>query len=92
MHATKKTILLSAILIGLAVSAALAQTPQNTEPAGEKPPKFYQWALTPPMGWNSWDCYGAGINQQDTLARCRLHGEKFKISRLEYHYNRHTVV
>ena len=68
MRATKKTILLSAILIGLAVSAALAQTPQNTEPAGEKPPKFYQWALTPPMGWNSWDCYGAGVNQDDTLA------------------------
>ena len=20
------------------------------------------------MGWNSWDCYGAGVNQQDTLA------------------------
>jgi hypothetical protein len=68
MRATKKTILLSAITIGLAVSAALAQTPQITEPAGEKPPKFYQWALTPPMGWNSWDCYGAGVNQDDTLA------------------------
>ena len=20
------------------------------------------------MGWNSWDCYGAGVNQEDTLA------------------------
>ena len=21
-------------------------------------------ALTPPMGWNSWDCYGAGVNEE----------------------------
>ena len=21
-------------------------------------------ALTPPMGWNSWDCYGAAINEE----------------------------
>jgi hypothetical protein len=19
---------------------------------------FHQWAATPPMGWNSWDCFG----------------------------------
>jgi alpha-galactosidase len=68
MRATKRTILLSVILIGFAISAAVAQTPQNTEPAGGKPSMFYQWALTPPMGWNSWDCYGAGVNQDNTLA------------------------
>ena len=31
-------------------------------------PKFYDWAQTPPMGWNSWDCYGAGVWQADVLA------------------------
>src|SRR5690349_14380844 len=25
-------------------------------------------APTPPMGWNSWDCYGAGVNEEQTLA------------------------
>lgn len=25
-------------------------------------------ALTPPMGWNSWDCYGAGVTEEDLLA------------------------
>ena len=25
-------------------------------------------APTPPMGWNSWDCYGAGITEKDLLA------------------------
>ena len=24
---------------------------------------FQKWAKTPPMGWNSWDCYGAGIDE-----------------------------
>ena len=22
-------------------------------------------ALTPPMGWNSWDCYGAAVTEQE---------------------------
>lgn len=25
-------------------------------------------ALTPPMGWNSWDCYGTGVNEEQLLA------------------------
>ena len=23
-----------------------------------------QVALTPPMGWNSWDCYGPAVNEE----------------------------
>ena len=25
---------------------------------------FQQWAKTPPLGWNSWDCFGAAVNEQ----------------------------
>lgn len=25
-------------------------------------------ALTPPMGWNSWDCYGPSVNEEQLLA------------------------
>ena len=25
-------------------------------------------APTPPMGWNSWDCYGASVNEEQLLA------------------------
>ncbi len=35
-------------------------------------------ALTPPMGWNSWDCYAAGINEQQLLANAKLVAEKLK--------------
>ena len=31
-------------------------------------PAFHGWAPTPPMGWNSWDCFGAGVNEEQTLA------------------------
>ena len=30
--------------------------------------KFYNWALTPPMGWNSWDCFGPTVNEQEVKA------------------------
>ena len=26
---------------------------------------FKEWAKTPPMGWNSYDCYGATVNEQE---------------------------
>ena len=25
-------------------------------------------AQTPPMGWNSWDCYGAAVTEKDVKA------------------------
>jgi alpha-galactosidase len=31
-------------------------------------PKFYDWAATPPMGWNSWDCFGTSVTEEQTLA------------------------
>lgn len=30
--------------------------------------QHHQWALTPPMGWNSWDCYGASVTEQEVRA------------------------
>ncbi len=28
---------------------------------------FRTWALTPPMGWNSWDCYYSSVNEKLTM-------------------------
>lgn len=30
--------------------------------------KFQKWALTPPMGWNSWDCYGPTVVESEVKA------------------------
>ena len=29
---------------------------------------FHQWAATPPMGWNSWDCYGPTVTEAEVKA------------------------
>ena len=31
-------------------------------------PGFWSWAKTPPMGWNSWDCFGAGVWESNVIA------------------------
>jgi hypothetical protein len=29
---------------------------------------FQKWALTPPMGWNSWDCFGPSVKESEVKA------------------------
>ncbi|MEP7144343.1 MAG: glycoside hydrolase family 27 protein [Ferruginibacter sp.] len=29
---------------------------------------FHSWAPTPPMGWNSWDCYGPNVTEAEVKA------------------------
>ena len=33
-------------------------------------------ALTPPMGWNSWDCYMSAVTEEELLANARYQAEK----------------
>lgn len=35
-------------------------------------------ALTPPMGFNTWDCYGAAVNEEQLLANARFQAENLK--------------
>src|SRR5580658_2782662 len=51
--------LLSAFLL-LAGGGFTTVRPQ--EPAHPKL-AFHDWAKTPPMGWNSWDCFGTGVTE-----------------------------
>ncbi|MDR1274365.1 MAG: glycoside hydrolase family 27 protein [Odoribacteraceae bacterium] len=32
------------------------------------PGEFKEWAQTPPMGWNSWDCYGPTVEEREVKA------------------------
>lgn len=34
-----------------------------------------QYAATPPMGWNSWDCYGASVNEEEVLGNAEYMAE-----------------
>ena len=39
---------------------------------------FKQWAATPPMGWNSWDCYGPTVQEQEVKANADYMAEHLK--------------
>ncbi len=47
-------------LIGLNIPASQAQTVIDTT--------FRTWAATPPMGWNSWDCFGPSVVEDEVKA------------------------
>lgn len=38
----------------------------------------------PPMGWNSWDCYGAGVNEERFLANARFMADRLLEHGYEY--------
>ena len=37
-----------------------------------------QFAMTPPMGWNSWDCYGPAVNEEQLLGNAAYMAEHLK--------------
>lgn len=46
--------------------------------------KFQKWALTPPMGWNSWDCYGPTVVESEVKANADYMAEKLAPFGWEY--------
>jgi alpha-galactosidase len=44
------------------------QTQNKPSPRSEGKLIFHNWAPTPPMGWNSWDCYGPTVVEDEVKA------------------------
>ena len=60
----KKTLFLFFILLGIAgVSVMIYKHRHHESDAAD----FRDWALTPPMGWNSWDCYGPTVTEKEVM-------------------------
>ena len=47
-------------------------------------PDFHHWASTPPMGWNSWDCFGANVVESEVKANADYMAEHLKQYGWEY--------
>ncbi len=73
LNAAKISILLSATLF---LQACASKTPGKTD--------FREWALTPPMGWNSWDCYGPTVKENEVKANADYMAEHLKDYGWEY--------
>ncbi|MGQ8335332.1 NPCBM/NEW2 domain-containing protein [Sunxiuqinia sp. A32] len=45
---------------------------------------FHQWAATPPMGWNSWDCFGPSVVEDEVKANADYMAANLKDFGWEY--------
>lgn len=75
-----KTILFACILC---LSSGLC----SLDVAALEPPDsllFHSWAPVPPMGWNSWDCYGPTVVEQEVKSNADYMARYLKKSGWEY--------
>ena len=55
-----------------------------TASAAETPLAFRDWAPTPPMGWNSWDCFGTTVTEAQTKAQADCMAAQLKAHGWQY--------
>ena len=65
-------VVLMAAVFGLGrVGYAQISTPQPVGAVAEAP-RFWQFALVPPMGWNSYDTFGDSVTEAETVANAQF--------------------
>jgi len=62
--------LLPVLSLMLAFGSVIAAPPEE--------PKFWSWAKTPPMGWNSWDGFATTVTEAQTRAQTDVMATKLK--------------
>nr|WP_321406027.1 NPCBM/NEW2 domain-containing protein [uncultured Carboxylicivirga sp.] len=68
--------LLSLFSIMLFLQGIMAQTGNELN--------FHKWAITPPMGWNSWDCFGPSVVESEVKANADYMSANLKATGWEY--------
>ena len=58
---------LHTLVMALGAVAFMACPMQAQTDSEEEMATFRTWALTPPMGWNSWDCYYSSVTEKEVL-------------------------
>jgi hypothetical protein len=69
---------------GLPVLKWLDEWDLNTFDTEYSQSDFRQWAQTPPMGWNSWDCYGPTVEEHEVKANADYMAKHLKKYGWEY--------
>lgn len=70
------------LAIALIATVFSCQTESKAEPFEKG--EFKTWAQTPPMGWNSWDCYGPTVVEQEVKANTDYMADNLKEYGWEY--------
>lgn len=76
----KNKLLLFAAAALLSVSSPQLSAQTKSFKKGE----FKQWAQTPPIGWNSWDCYGPTVTESEVKANADYMAANLKSYGWEY--------
>lgn len=65
---TKKPLIFTILCCIVSIFSISAQTGKT----------FHSWASTPPMGWNSWDCYGPTVTEAEVKANADYMAKELK--------------
>ncbi|MDR1555825.1 MAG: glycoside hydrolase family 27 protein [Tannerellaceae bacterium] len=83
-----KAEMIKSIVLGVLAMIVLACTGCGDSKKKQKvsfaPGEFKEWAQTPPMGWNSWDCYGPTVEEHEVKANADYMAEELKAYGWEY--------
>ncbi len=75
-----KTFTMSVVVFHVFVLGAMLKT----QAASISSPGFWSWASTPPMGWNSWDCYGPTMTEAEVKANADYMAEHLRSHGWQY--------
>jgi alpha-galactosidase len=67
-------LLLLSICSLISISTVFAQTKKN----------YHTWAETPPLGWNSWDCFGTTVTEQQIKEQANAMAKHLLLSGYKY--------
>ena len=76
--------------IALTLGVVLVSVSTNAQKTAFKKDEFKQWAQTPPMGWNSWDCYGSTVEEHEVKANADYMVKNLKKSGWAYNSNKES--
>jgi hypothetical protein len=72
------------LVLGMAFMMFSCKSGSAEKPEPFKKGEFKEWAQTPPMGWNSWDCYGPTVRENEVKANADYMAEHLKEFGWEY--------
>lgn len=76
---TRRPRLLTSLVL-MAIACCTGDTPimavPTSQPTTVPALPFHAWASTPPMGWNSWDCFGTAVTEDLTKQNADYMAEK----------------
>jgi len=75
MPSSRSSLLRSAVGLGGGATAIAADSAA---------PAFLDWAPTPPMGWNSWDCFATTVTEAQTKAQADFMAAELKAHGWQY--------